>query len=241
MTTLIECRGLGKRFGGVVALSGIDLDVRAGEVLGVIGPNGAGKSTLIGILTGFIRPSEGRVRLDGRDVTRRAPWRIARGGLRRTFQAVHAFPSLTLEQNVRLGAAAGTQAVKGDAWIELLLDWLGLPRSLRPDVLTAGQMRLLAVARAAAAAPRVLLLDEPAAGLSQTEAAAIGRLFARIRAESGATVVIVEHNMDFIFDQCMRIVTLDHGTLIADGTPRQIRRDSRVIDAYLGRGGRGQT
>lgn len=235
MSPLVECVGVGKRFGGVVALRDVDLAIARGEVLGVIGPNGAGKSTLIGILNGFLRPTEGRVLLSGEDVTARQPWRLARAGMRRTFQAATAFPSLTLEQNVRAGAAVASRAEDRGAWVASLLAWLGLSPRARPDALTAGQLRLLAVSRAAAGAPLVLFLDEPAAGLSRYEAEEMTALLRRIREELDTTLVIVEHNMDFIFANCSRIVTLDYGSLIADGTPAEIRNDQRVIDAYLGR------
>ncbi|ATZ23466.1 ABC transporter ATP-binding protein [Streptomyces lavendulae] len=250
---VFEARGVGVRFGGVRALTGVDLGVRAGEVCGLIGPNGAGKTTLFDVLSGILRPDRGRILLDGVDVTRRSPvWR-ARYGVRRTFQRRQLFGQLSVADNVLVaqewrggggGLAADLLAAPGRRARErarrergaALLAECGIGE-LGPSYaggLPAGRGRMVELARAVADRPRVLLLDEPASGLSGTERERLAAVVRRLAGEEGCAVLLVEHDVAFVMELCARVVVLDLGTVLAEGTPAEIRADPLVREAYLG-------
>jgi ABC-type branched-subunit amino acid transport system ATPase component len=249
---LLEVRGLVKRFLGVTAVDGVDLVVAPGELVSLIGPNGSGKTTLFNCVTGFLAADAGRVLFRGEDVTRRPPHRIARLGLGRTFQQVSVFARLSALENLlvflqqhqeehvlarlvrtrrvrRLEAAAVERA-------RALLDLVGLaPRADTPaGSLSYGQRKLLAFAAALMPDPELILLDEPAAAVNPTM---INQMKTHIRAlhRQGKTILLVEHNMEMVMDISERVVVLDHGQKIAEGSPQAIRRDPRVIEAYFGR------
>jgi len=248
---LLEVRGLTKRFLGVTAVDAVDLSVGAGELVSLIGPNGSGKTTLFNCVTGLLPVDGGRVRFRGRDVTGVAAHRIARLGLGRTFQLVSVFPRLTALENLltflqqhqedrliaRLVRAPSVRRLEATAIDRAhhLLDSVGL--AARADApagsLSYGQRKLLAFAAALMPDPDLLLLDEPAAAVNPTM---INQMKAQIRAlhRAGKAVLLVEHNMDVVMDISERVVVLDQGQKIAEGTPAAIRRDARVIEAYFG-------
>jgi branched-chain amino acid transport system ATP-binding protein len=221
----------------VRALREVTLEVGRAEVVGLIGPNGAGKSTLVNVLTGFDRPTDGHVELEGRDVTRWTPHRRGRHGLARTFQHSHSFGALSVRENVEV-AALGVGATGRDARAraERLLDVLGLGANAdRPArVLAHGDERRLGVARALATEPRFVLLDEPAAGLPEAEVPDFAAVVQSVRDDHDAGVLLIDHNMALVMSICDRIHVLDQGRTLADGTPAEIRDNIDVASAYLG-------
>ncbi|MBI2455297.1 MAG: ABC transporter ATP-binding protein [candidate division NC10 bacterium] len=233
---LLEVEGLAKRFGGVQAVADLSFHVREGEILGMIGPNGSGKTTTFNMITGFYPPDRGRVRFAGRDITGLPPYEVCGCGICRTFQVAKPFRELTVIRNVMTGtllrhpdpALAETRA-------EEVLRAVGLAEraQMQAGSLTTIDQRRLEVARALGTAPRLLLLDETMAGLNPTEMAEAMRLIAGLR-DQGLTVVVVEHVMRAVMSLSDRIVVLDQGTKIAEGNPREISSDPRVIQAYLG-------
>lgn len=249
---VLETRNLTKRFGGLAAVDGLDMAVQDGEIFGLIGPNGSGKTTALNLITGYLKPTSGSVAYHGRDVTGSKPHTLASDGLVRTFQITTLFEELTVLENVvhgshlynptsLVGALWNTPGYrKRNAAIEAqAVDILGFVHlSNRLDSfardLSAGEHRYLEIGIALAAKPRVLLLDEPATGLNPEEA---GRLMALIRTvrERGTTVVLVEHNMRLIMNICTRIMVLNFGAKIAEGSPQEIVDDETVVSAYLGR------
>jgi len=234
---MLRVEGVTVHFGGIRALDDVGLDVEPGAVTGIIGPNGAGKTTLFDVLTGLLRPSRGRISLDGRDVTSASPHRRARLGIARTFQRLELFGSLSVFENVllaaevaRRGRAGPARRVAGELVERFGLGlWAGVPA----DVLPAGTARLLEVARALATRPRLLLLDEPGTGLDRTERAAFADLLADVPGD-GTGVILIEHDMVLVMRSCQRLHVLDHGRLIASGSPAQIQANLRVRRAYLG-------
>jgi branched-chain amino acid transport system ATP-binding protein len=233
---LLDVRDVSKRFGGVQALSRVSLTVTAGEIVGLIGPNGAGKTTLFAVISGFERPDEGAVTLDGRACVGLAPHETCRLGLARTFQLVQPFPDLTVLDNVMVGAFNRTRAV-ADARAHAR-EVLGLTRlepyaDRRAHGLPIGLRKRLELARALATRPRLLLLDEVMAGLNPTEVAETVGVVKAVR-DTGVAVLVIEHVMAAVMDLSDRIAVLHHGEMIAAGTPADIARDARVIDAYLG-------
>ena len=240
---MIETRDLRREFGGIVALSGVSLSVADGERRAIIGPNGAGKTTLFNILTGELEPSSGTVTLGGEDVTGRRPHELARRGVARMYQRNELFDPLSARENVALAAraAAGpyrpfTAPAAGErATVDALLERVGLAdRGQTPArALSHGERRQLELALALACRPRTLLLDEPTAGMSPAETARITALIASL--ESSLTIVIVEHDMDVVFRLADRITVLHEGTVIADGTPDQVRANTQVNEVYLGK------
>jgi len=232
--SLLEVRGVMVRFGGVMAVGGIDLDAEVGQVSGLIGPNGAGKTTLFNVISGMQEPTAGQVFVSGVDITREAPHRRAKRGLARTFQRLELFSSLTVRDNVRV--AAELAAVPDvDGTVDNLLDKVGLSHlsaSVAGDLPT-GSARLVEIARALATMPRLLLLDEPASGLDDSETERLGGLLRELAAD-GLGVLLVEHDMDLVMHVCDRIHVLDLGNIIAVGTPSEIQHDDAVLQAYLG-------
>jgi branched-chain amino acid transport system ATP-binding protein len=237
---LLQGRGLGRRFGGLVAVSGLDIEIRAGEILGLIGPNGAGKSTTFNLLSGFCRPSTGTLHIAGTDMTGAAPERISRrGGLVRTFQHGSLLPTLTVRDNILVGAIGAlpgaSRAQRGQRVAETAA-LLGLQQRLDDiaGLLPHGLQRLVSIAIAFAPRPRMLCLDEPLTGLNQTECLAALAVLRRIRDEHGSAILLVEHNVKAVMQLCDRLVVLHHGQVLASGTPQQVRQDPAVLAAYLG-------
>ena len=248
---LLEVRSLTKRFGGLTAVANVDLDLCPGEILGVIGPNGAGKTTLFNIIAGALAATEGSVRVAGAPILGRAPHEIATLGLIRTFQHNRPFSGMSIVENIMVGAhtkfssrlwsiALGLHTAREEeahqrARANELVDFVGLAdvRESEVDTLSFGQGRLLEIARALAGEPRLILLDEPAAGLTPAE---LDRLAAILRsiAARGIAVLLIEHDMRFLLPLAYRIVVLNFGGIIATGTPDQIRAHPAVRDAYLG-------
>jgi branched-chain amino acid transport system ATP-binding protein len=225
-----------RSFEGVEALRDVSLELRQGEVVGLIGPNGAGKSTLVNVLSGFDRPTSGRILLGDRDVTRWPAYRRGRRGLARTFQHSHSFGGLTVRENVEVSALGVGVSQRGAARrTRELLELLGLaahadqPASSLPH----GDERRLGVARALATDPRFVLMDEPAAGLPEAEIPRFATAVAAVR-ERGAGVLLVDHNVALVLEVCERIHVLDQGTTLAEGTPDEIRSHLGVAAAYLG-------
>jgi branched-chain amino acid transport system ATP-binding protein len=225
-----------KRFGGLTAVRDVTLEVRAGDLLGVIGPNGAGKTTLFNLIGGYYRPDEGRIVFEGRDVTGQPAHTIAMLGLTRTFQIVKPFGNLSVLDNVMIGALtrrASTCEARADAQRVIDVCGLGPHAAARARALPLALRKRLEVARALATQPRLLLLDEVMAGLNPTELAAMVELVRRLHG-AGLTLIVIEHIMAAMMRLAQRIVMLHHGEKIAEGTPREIASDRRVIDAYLG-------
>jgi len=224
-------------FSGLRVLREIDLELKAGEALGLIGPNGAGKTTLVNVLSGFQEPDSGAVTLDGVDVTGRSPTRLAHDGLGRTFQASLPFPQLTVLESVAVGAmGAGAGRRRAAAVATEVLDRLGLleQAALPAGSLSPGAQRLLGVARALAVQPRYLLLDEPAAGLSEAESGELVEILRNVIKDFGCGLLLIEHEMSIVMELCPRIQVLDDGMTLREGTPEEVQADPAVVEAYLG-------
>ena len=249
--SLLDVEALSVSFGGLAAVDAVSFSLRAGEILGLIGPNGAGKTTCFSLITGFVRPTGGHVRFRGEIITGLAPHLIARRGLVRTFQKTSLFPRLSVRENVMIGqhvrleprvwaALARSPAQRREmeavrARADAVLAFLGMSEvaDMEARALSYGEQRHLAIAIALAGRPVVLMLDEPAAGLTPAESRRLTGLLARIR-DDGVTLVLVEHDMKVVMEVCERIVVLDHGQKIAEGPPGQIRHHPDVIRVYLG-------
>jgi branched-chain amino acid transport system ATP-binding protein len=233
--------GVSRSFEGLQALEDVDLELARSEVVGLIGPNGAGKTTLVNVITGFDFPTGGRVELEERDVTSWSPQRRGRAGLARTFQHGHAFKGLSVRENVEV-AALGVGASARDARTRArrLLGDLGLAARADDDAaaLPHGDERKLGVARALATEPRFVLMDEPAAGLTEAEVPDLAAVVRSVRDEHGAGVLLIDHNVTLILEVCDRIQVLDQGRTLAKGTPDEIRQNIDVANAYLGGSGR---
>jgi ABC-type branched-subunit amino acid transport system ATPase component len=231
---LLEVDGVSKRFGGVTALERCTFGCRAGEITGLVGPNGSGKSTLFNIVTGVLRANEGRIVFDGGRIDRMKPHQISRRGIGRTFQTTRLFPTLTVLQNVQLGAGSLEAAESAGRALGLLARFnLQNAAERRARALSFGQQRLVELARTLIGNPKLVLLDEPFAGLSPPMAA---ELASHIRAlpEQGIGAVLIEHNLQLVVQLCPRVIVLDRGAVIADGTPAAIRSEPAVVRAYLG-------
>jgi branched-chain amino acid transport system permease protein len=233
----LRAEAISLAFAGLHVLRGIDLRLEPGEALGLVGPNGAGKTTLVNVLSGFQRPDAGAVVLDGVDVTGRSPTRLARRGLARTFQAALPFPHLSCLESVAVGAmGAGTGRRRAVAVAADVLDRLGLlEHAARPaGSLPPGTQRLLGIARALAIRPRYLLLDEPAAGLSEVECEELVAILRRVLRDFGCAILLIEHDMTVVMDLCPRMQVLDDGITLRVGTPAEVQGDPAVVEAYLG-------
>ena len=251
MPALLRVEGLTRRFGGVVAVDGVSFAVQAGEIVGLIGPNGAGKTTVINLLSGLLPPTAGTITFGDQRIDRLPPHRVAAAGLARTYQNIRLFRGLSVLDNVIVGTHARTSASFAARLIvapsvrreeeraretaRALLARVNLAGRAdeRATSLPYGEQRRLEIARALATEPRLLLLDEPAAGMNPSEIAQLGTLIRALRDE-GQTILLVEHNMQIVMGICDRIVVLNFGRLIAEGTPAAIGRNRDVIAAYLG-------
>ena len=235
---MLEVRDLSKAFGGLKAVDSASLDVKAGEIVGLIGPNGAGKTTLFAAIAGFHKPDAGRILLGRKDITGLAPHRICAAGMVRTFQITQPFAKISVRENIMVGAyfrtadrreaIARAQQVAAQVGMDDQLDQLGA------DLTVAGRKRL-ELARALATGPQLLLLDEVMAGLNPTEISEIVGIIQKIRA-SGVTILLIEHVMQAVTSLAERVYVLNHGRMIAEGTPAEIAENSQVVEAYLGHG-----
>lgn len=248
---LLELQGVSVSFDGLKALENVDLTLREGMIKSLIGPNGAGKTTLFNVVSGLASPTHGRVVFQGRDITGKKPFQISQRGIARTFQNIRLFGHMSVTENVMVGGHSHAKAgvagavfrmpamrreereLKGKA--QSLLEFVGLAECADEEAssLPYGRQRLLELARALAASPRLLLLDEPTAGMNLTETAALTRMIGKIR-DLGITIFLVEHRMKVVMGISDEITILDHGVKIGEGTPEEIKKDEKVIRAYLG-------
>ena len=240
MSALLEVSGLSKHFGGLQAVKDVSFAIEPGEIVGILGPNGAGKTTLYNLLTGFIPFDSGSVVFKGRDLRKLSPYRIAGLGISRTFQLCRPFVGMTVFENVIVGGlgAGGGGGSELDAHAHALLRQVGLAgkEQLAVETLSYGDQRRLEIARALAAKPALLLLDEPFAGLGSGEIADLSALIRSVHAEQGLTVMLIEHKLHEFMRLVDRVIALDFGEIIAAGTPEDIVRHPAVIEAYIGRG-----
>jgi branched-chain amino acid transport system ATP-binding protein len=254
-TNIFEATGVTKQFGGLTAVNNVDFVIEQGSICSLIGPNGAGKTTFFNMITGLYMPTSGTLIFDGRSIAGLKPNAVTQRGVGRTFQNIRLFQNMTALENVLVGQHARLKARLFGILFRLhsvveeeerarvraleLLDFVGLSRARADDLsknLPYGDQRRLEIARALATDPKLLLLDEPTAGMNPQETSALTRLIRRIRDTLGVTVLLIEHDMKIVMDISERITVLDHGAKIAEGPPEVVRTDEQVIEAYLGKG-----
>ena len=251
---LLEVEGVSVRFGALLALSGVSLNVQRGEILAIIGPNGAGKTTLLNVISGFYHPYEGRILFEGRDRTRLSPPDVAELGVARTFQNVALFKGMSVLDNLMTGrllkmgghflldaiwwGPARRQELANRAFVERVIDFLEIQsiRKTPAGKLPYGLQKRVELRRALAAEPKLLLLDEPMAGMNVEEKEDMSRFILDVNGEFGTTIALIEHDMGVVMDISDRVAVLDYGRKIADGPPEHVRKDAAVLDAYLGAG-----
>jgi branched-chain amino acid transport system ATP-binding protein len=238
---LLEGRHISKRFGGLFAVSDFDFSIAQGQITGLIGPNGSGKSTLFNLITGFYRTESGSIVFNGEDITKYKPYTIAKLGIARTFQIVRPFPELTILENVAVASLYGRENVRtmsrGKERATDILRFVGLEAKKNSPVhdLVAAEMKRLELARALAVGPKLLLLDEVFSGLNETETQEAINLIFRIRNDLGITIFLIEHVMKAVMGTCEKIIVMQYGVKLTEGTPEEIAKNPDVIKAYLGR------